>query len=51
MNGPKYSWEGIMLLVTEDTPSELLPNENAPIEGSYIELNLGKKEMANLWLL
>ena len=31
-----------MLFVTEDTPSELLPNENAPIEGSYIELNLEK---------
>ena len=33
-----------MLFVTEDTPSELLTNENAPIEGSYIELNLGKRK-------
>ena len=36
-----------MLFVRKDIPSKLLPTENAPIEGFYIELNLRKKK----WLL
>ena len=38
---------GIMFYVREDIPSKLLSNENQPIEGFYIEINLRKKK----WLL
>ena len=38
---------GIMMYIREDTPSKLLPIENQPIEGFYVEINLRKKK----WLL
>ena len=38
---------GIMMYIREDTPSKLLPIENQPIEGFYVENNLRKKK----WLL
>ena len=39
--------EGLMLFVREDIPSKLLLEENTPIEGFYIEINLRKKK----WLI
>ena len=36
------NWGGIMLFVREDTPYKLLPVENHPMEGFYVEINLRK---------
>ena len=39
--------EGLLVFVREDIPTKHLSSENTPIEGTYVELNLRKKN----WLL
>ena len=35
---------GIMLFVREDMPAKLMASETPPIEGLYVEINLGKQK-------